>query len=550
MTKTPSSRIGELIAAQRQAQRGRLRIAAAGGAVVAVAATCLLGLSGWFITSAALAGIAGSAAVQAFNYMVPSATIRLLAILRTGARYIERVSGHEAALKALARLRPQLFDALASAPPSRALALASGEASARLVQDVDAVQTLFVRLSAPWALGAGAASAALLAGLASPWAGALLLASMALCAAGALLIARRLAAPAGQAVQIAVGRLKDRLAALEAVSPELKAYGLDRWAATQAAEAAADLDQAQVALTQAGGWMAAWQAVVTGAAVAAVVPATLGASLPLTALAALAAVMGVESVAGLVGALQQNGAAEEAARRLEALPSALHPNRAPVSVAPTLVLQADGAALHPPARLGLIGPSGAGKTTLIERLIGLRDAQPGEARLGDIDVADLTPEDRRPLFAYAAQDVRLIDGTVRENLLLAGPADDDALWRALDDAALAERLRADPAGLDARIGPNGERLSGGERRRLGLARAYLRPAAWLVLDEPTEGLDPATEAQVLKALDRRLKQAGQGLILVSHRSAPTQLCDRTIRVEGVGEDGRVGLAPARRLTPA
>jgi ATP-binding cassette subfamily C protein CydC len=197
--------------------------------------------------------------------MVPSATIRLLAILRTGARYIERVSGHEAALKALARLRPQLFDALASAPPSRALALASGEASARLVQDVDAVQTLFVRLSAPWALGAGAASAALLAGLASPWAGALLLASMALCAAGALLIARRLAAPAGRAVQIAVGRLKDRLAALEAVSPELKAYGLDRWAAIEAAGAAADLDQAQVALTQAGGWMAAWQAAARGA---------------------------------------------------------------------------------------------------------------------------------------------------------------------------------------------------------------------------------------------------------------------------------------------
>ena len=166
------------------------------------------------------------------------------------------------------------------------------------------------------------------------------------------------------------------------------------------------------------------------------------------------------------------------------------------------MLQADGAALHPPARLGLIGPSGAGKTTLIERLIGLRDAQPGEARLGDIDVADLTPEDRRPLFAYAAQDVRLIDGTVRENLLLAGPADDDALWRALDDAALAERLRADPAGLDARIGPNGERLSGGERRRLGLARAYLRPAdvdaldaEWAALGLPAAGIPRLVRAE-------------------------------------------------------
>ena len=107
MNRPSASRIGALIAAQRRAQRLRLRIAATTGAIVAVAATCLLGLSGWFITSAALAGIAGSAAVQAFNYMVPSATIRLLAILRTGARYIERVSGHEAALKALARLRPR-----------------------------------------------------------------------------------------------------------------------------------------------------------------------------------------------------------------------------------------------------------------------------------------------------------------------------------------------------------------------------------------------------------------------------------------------------------
>ena len=81
------------------------------------------------------------------------------------------------------------------------------------------------------------------------------------------------------------------------------------------------------------------------------------------------------------------------------------------------------------------------------------------------------------------------------------------------DAALAQRVRADPLGLDAPVGVNGERLSGGERRRLGLARAYLRDAPWLVLDEPTEGLDAATEAQALAALTRRLSERGQGLIL-------------------------------------
>ncbi|WP_447941629.1 amino acid ABC transporter ATP-binding/permease protein [Brevundimonas mediterranea] len=546
---TSPSRIGELIAAQRRAQRGRLRIAAAGGAFVAVAATCLLGLSGWFITGAAIAGVAGSAAVQAFNYMMPSATIRMLAILRTGARYIERVAGHEAALKALARLRPQLFDALASAPPAQALALSSGEASARLVQDVDAVQTLFVRLSAPWALGAGAVSAALLAGMASPMAGLMLLLAMGLSAAGSVLIARRLAAPAGREVQIATGVLKDRLTALEAVSPELKAYGLDRWAAGEAALAAARLDRSQIVLSQAGGWMAAWQATVTGLAVAAVVPATLGAALPMTALAALAAVMGIEAAAGLVGALQQNGAAVEAARRLDALASAPSLASSPAPSEASLVLSADGVQMAPPMRLGLIGPSGSGKTTLAERLVGLRDALADEARLGGLDIAGVAPDDRRPLFAYAAQDIRLIDGTIRDNLLLAGPAEDGALWRALEDAALAERVRADPAGLDARVGPNGERLSGGERRRLGLARAYLRSAPWLVLDEPTEGLDPTTEAQVLAALDRRLKHSGQGLIVVSHRPAPTQLCDRVIRVEGIAEDGKVRLTVTRQLAP-
>ena len=149
MSGRSTGRVAALIATQRQAQRRRLRLAAAAGAVVSVAAVGLLGLSGWFITGAAFAGATGGLAVQSFNYLTPSAIIRLLAILRTGARYVERVAGHEAALKALARLRPQLFQALASAPPERALALSSGDASARLVQDVDAVQTLFVRLSAP-----------------------------------------------------------------------------------------------------------------------------------------------------------------------------------------------------------------------------------------------------------------------------------------------------------------------------------------------------------------------------------------------------------------
>ena len=539
-------RIGGLIAAQTQKQRARLRLAAAAGAVVTVAAVCLLGLSGWFITGAAFAGAAGAAAAQSFNYMMPSAIIRLLAILRTGGRYVERVAGHEAALKALARLRPQLFRAIADGPPETALGLSSGEMSARLVQDVDAIQTLFVRRSVPVSLGAGAVAAIALASLATPLAGLALLLSMASACIGGVVIARRLAEPAGRAAQMAVGALKDRLAALEAVTPELKAYGLERWAVEQAATAAADHDRAQIALTEAAGWMAAWQAVAVAVAVALVVPASAGAALPLTALAVLAAIMGIEAAGGLVAALHQNGAAAQALARLDAALPDVATEYAPMPQDDAVVLIGAGDPLSPPARLGLFGPSGVGKTTLVERLIGLRPALADEMRIGGVDIADMAPGDRRALFAYAAQDVRLLDGSVRDNLRLAGPADAAAMWRALDDAGLAARIMAEPLGLDAPVGSNGERLSGGERRRLNLARAYLRDAPWLVLDEPTEGLDAATEAHVLAALDRRLADRGQGLILISHRTPPMALCPRTIRIEGLAEDGRIRLASERR----
>ena len=122
-------------------------------------------------------------------------------------------------------------------------------------------------------------------------------------------------------------------------------------------------------------------------------------------------------------------------------------------------------------------------------------------------------------------------GTVAENLRLAAPqADDAALWDALADAQLDARVRRLPEGLATWIGDGGEVLSGGERRRLSLARAYLRPAPWLLLDEPTEGLDRGTEAELVAALDRRLSRTGQGVVIVSHRPAPLTLCQELIDV--------------------
>jgi ATP-binding cassette subfamily C protein CydC len=180
--------------------------------------------------------------------------------------------------------------------------------------------------------------------------------------------------------------------------------------------------------------------------------------------------------------------------------------------------------------VGLAGPSGCGKTTLLETLLHLRVPVPGEILLGGTDLAELSPGAARRCFSFLPQDMALLAGSVRDNLLLAAPdADDAALWDALRDAALEERIVRLPGGLDGWLGENGARLSGGERRRLALARALLHPAPWLLLDEPTEGLDAKTEALVLNRLRARLKARGQGALIVSHRSEPLVNCDVVIR---------------------
>ncbi len=528
-----------LIRAQERRQGARLLIAAVTAALVSAAAVLLLGVSGWFITASALAGLAGSAAAYSFNFMIPSALIRFLAIVRTGSRYGERVTGHDAALKALAALRPQLFEGVARGPATRALTLAGGEASSRMVQDVDAIQNRFVRLSAPWGAGAGMVAGVGMAALAG-WSTALaVLAASALGVITAAAVGRWIAEPAGRAVQAASGDLKTQFAAYAAAAPELQAYGIKGWAVDHLAERGAVLERAAERLATAGGWIMLTQAVAMALAVLGVLATAGAASPPLIALAILAAVTTVESAGALLTAFRHNGAVEAAVERLGDLLDADQPRSTP-PLSPALGLSALDLSLAPPLRLAVTGPSGAGKTTLIERLMHLRTPVTGEATLGGTDASETSPDAARALFAYAPQQAVLLAGTVRENLRLALPsADDEALWAALEDADLADRVRAAPAGLNAPLGENGARLSGGERRRLGLARAYLRPAPWLVLDEPTEGLDPSTEARVLERLMRRLERTGQGLILVSHRPAPLALCDQRLTVIGMAASGAV-----------
>jgi ATP-binding cassette subfamily C protein CydC len=475
--------------------------------------------------------------VAAFNYLLPSAAIRALAIVRTVGRYGERLEGHRAALKALAGIRPEVFAGLVRQPPQRALELSTGEAVSRMVGDVDGLETLFIRRSGIWSAIAAAGSGVGLTALAG-WPSALAFAGLFGVQVMGSLALSGLAAADGRALQQDAGRLKDRLAAILSASEELAAYDLVNWAVERAGAAGDALGHTRRRLHQAEGRQAAFNAVLSGVAVVAVLALALAsrAPLPLAALAGLAAGACLEGASGMARALLDGAGMREAARRIDAVltsePAATgHPPRSA-----SLAFSASGGAwieLRPGERLALLGASGCGKTTLLERLLKLRPDVGWPIRVGGETPAVLADAEMRALFAYAPQDAALLSGSIRENLAVADPRASEAdLWAALRDAALDERVRRAPQGLDTWVGDVGERLSGGERRRLCLARAFLRPAPWLMLDEPSEGLDAETERQLIERVALRLERTGQGLILVSHRPGPRRLCNRFLDLSG------------------
>lgn len=530
--KTAAPGLQTLLAAEQRRHRRTYRRATACAAAAAMAGVALLGLSGWFLAAAAAAGLGGLAAAQAFNYLLPSATVRLLAIVRTGGRYGERLLGHGAALRSMAALRAGVFRAVCGAPVMQALAWGTGEATTVLMQDVAAIEDQQVRRTAPWA-----AASALVSGLAlTALAGWAPVVSTLVCALLVVFVSSRLGRrrrASALLLRDAHGTLKDRLALLAASSAELRCYGLESWACGKVEAASAALLSAQRRLAFDASRLELLLAAGTGIAAVAALALAMGKGAPLAALAALSAAMALEGLSPLLRNRQLVETFAEAAHRLDGVLMAGTEPETALQVSPDASIElplVPAARLAPGARVAIVGPSGCGKTTLVETLIGLRPAVPGRIRLGSVDVARLSTTALRHHFAWLPQDAALIAGTVRENLLLADDGTTEAdLWRALHDAALDDRIRAAPQGLDTWIGEDGALFSGGERRRLALARAYLSGAPWLLLDEPTEGLDAATETVVMHRLVARLDRTGQGLLAVSHRAAVVQCCGQVLQ---------------------
>lgn len=511
-------------------ERRTLRQALACATIAGLAAILLLALSGWFLTGAAIAGVSGAAAVAAFNYLIPSAAIRGLAILRTAGRYGERLLSHQAALTAMAELRGQLFGKLAAQDSRTAPDLAGGDASARLIGDIEALEDLVVRRpSRPASLAAASFAVALvaLAGWKAALALALLLAALPLLLT---LAARRLTSgPAAEAAE-ALGALRTAFVDYAAARPEIIAYGLAPRVADTIATLSRPLDRARARLARGDGAIAGLLAGY-GALAAALVFALSEGPAPIRALALLAAAASVEAMAAFARTALRQASVEQGLARLATLadlPGDLAPAPTTTGAAQPITLGVHR--LAPGSRVAITGASGTGKTRLIEALAGLRTPVHPIA-LGDTTLDRCSADALRSQSALSPQDAVLIAGSIGDNLRVARPGITEAdMWAALHTACLDTSVAAMPAGLDTAVAEAGGTLSGGERKRLSLARALLAGRPWLLLDEPSEGLDAATEADLVARLGSWLDATGTGLLLVSHRRAPLALADRRIDI--------------------
>ena len=195
--------------------------------------------------------------------------------------------------------------------------------------------------------------------------------------------------------------------------------------------------------------------------------------------------------------------------------------------------------------LGVVGPSGSGKTSLVNVLLRFWDYQEGDIEIGGVPVRDLSGETVRRLSAVVAQQTHLFNTSIRENLLLARPdAAEAELHAALRDAGILDEAMDMPERLDTLVGEAGTRLSGGQARRIAIARAFLKNAPILILDEPTEGLDAASERTVVEALARLMRD--RTTLLITHRLQALSHADRVVVLEA----GRIRTDLARDVPVA
>jgi ATP-binding cassette subfamily C protein CydC len=518
------------------------------GVLVIASNVALMALSGWFITSMAIAGVTK----VAFNYGVAAAGIRALAIIRTLGRYAERLVTHEAAFRMLADLRSWLFERMIPLVPAGLERYAGGDLSGRLRADVDNMESLYLRIIAPIATGS---AVIILAPLClSFWSNAVALTLLiALLAAGFLLpmVTGKLAAIPGK--QTVRGAAEIRTVVTEGLqgAEELLLLGADAEQADRVDALYAEVCKGQRTLGGISGSATGGVLAIAGCALSALLAITAaelsrgtitGGELVMILLFAAAS---FEGIAPLAAALQNLPAASATAGRLASLAATPHPVPEPVApfsrvVGHEIVFNqvqfgyGDGSevladfslTIQEGSRVALTGRSGCGKSSIVELLLRFRPYQ-GSITIGGSELRDIASADIPTQITALQQRPHLFNASIRDNIMLGNPdADSKRIREALEDSGLSAWIETLPDGLDTMVGVAGCAVSGGEGRRVALARALLHDAPILLLDEPTEGLDADTERMVVERLKIRLQ--GRTVLVVTHRPACLELADCVI----------------------
>ena len=484
--------------------------------------------------------------------------VRAFAIARAALRYAERYVTHLAALRVLTQIRVWLFRAIEPLAPSGLRTFRGGDLLARTVADVDTLDAFFVRgIMPPAAAILTAALACVILWLVEPLLAVILLAFLALGAIAVPFAARRRARrPAERLIQaradLHAGFASDLTGLADLIAFGAEGRLVDDLVARSGAMAG---EQRRLAFVRGGS--AAAGSVLAGLAglvvlALAIDPVRSGgidgvflASLPLVAFAAY------EAVQPLGDAFREVELSRAAAVRTfeiaDTPPPVVEGAAAPAPPAhpsvelrhvgfryderSPLVLDDVTVSLGRGDRLGITGPSGAGKTTIVGLLLRFFDPVSGNVLLDGADARSYRADDVRALMGVVPQHVYLFNGTLRDNLLLAdGEADDARIAGACDRAGLGGFVRSLPRGLETRVGDDGLKLSGGERQRVAIARAFLKDAPILILDEATANLDAATEAEVLGHVSSFAH--GRTVLVISHRPAALELAERVIELPG------------------
>ena len=553
-TDGPEAPLARTLAIARPAA-GRLALATLFGAGSMLAAIGLIGTSAWLISRSAQHPQESAVAIAIVG-------VQFFALSRGLCRYAERLIGHDAAFRVLSDLRVAVYQRLERLAPLGVPAFASGDLLARLIEDVDSLQDLLLRVLPPFAIafGVGVTTVAVV------W---LMLPAAALILLGALLVAATLVpwltgflAARTEARQAAArATLSSAVIDLLEGAPELAVNGA---MPTQLGRAvAADTELTSIArksartagigrgVTTLCCGLAMWGALLVG--VAAVHAGRM--SGVLLAGIALIPLVAFELVVALPGATQTLQRVRRSAARVfevidtpapvaeRAQPRPLPPGPYELSVSGLDARYPDSARLalagveldlRPGRRVALVGPSGAGKTTLAAVALRFLPYTAGSVALNGVELAELSGEDCRRVIGLVSQDAHVFDNTLEENLRLARrDATSEQLREALARARLLDWAERLPAGIATELGERGARMSGGQRQRLAIARALLADFPVLIVDEPGEHLDTATADAIVAELLARTRE--RATLLITHRLTGLEEIDEVL----VLEHGRV-----------